>query len=397
MTKTAAGLIAVGLACWPCGKAWAVDEKKVELTPPGSVVAPPAAPPVKPPPFDPFREDPALQSPKEPDAAADKKDWSSWKGFMEWLWPKSLDSGSSGRRFKNWTLKEPRPRQRAIPLLASLMPQPAPKPEIASQQILGWYPGEKTGQRQLYHQKMADGTEREVFESEMGEVRELSRQRATRTDPNNPLRKVTGFEVTYEDGTKKFIQQDPLVFDLSGLGIKTTSRKILYGLAGTSKKDVLFRINDVGDEEGILVFDPDRDGVSGETGLELFGDQSDVDGDGRSDDFPQGFDALKALVARAVKEGVLRSDLQTSGKLETDDLKALEASYGLKMKVGGFNRKAVTLAEAGVSAIALSSAPVEWGREFDGRGNSISFQPGAVFLRSDGSAGAYANLWFSSR
>lgn len=237
---------------------------------------------------------------------------------------------------------------------------------ILRQTILSWNPGGVPGRRSLYHQVLSDGTERDRVESEL----------------NLPTLPV---------------QQDPLVFDLANTGIKTSARKAIYGITGTKDDDKLKWLNEVEEGMGILVFDADKDGASGRTGLELFGDQSDLNGDGKADGFPDGFSTLRAFVDRASRDGVLPPDARARGLLDADALAALEKAYGLKMKVGGFNRAPVSLKTAGVREISFTEAPAEPAREFDGRGNGLSLHPGAAFSRPDGSRGIYANVWLTSK
>lgn len=242
---------------------------------------------------------------------------------------------------------------------------PAPL-TVARQTILSWSPQEVPGRRALYRQVLSDGTERDRVDSEL-------------SLPAAPP------------------QQDPLVFDLPGTGIKTSARKAIYGIMGAKGDDKLKWLNEVEEGMGILVFDADGDGASGRTGLELFGDQSDLNGDGKADGYPDGFATLRAFVDRAAREGVLPRDARARGLLDAGALAALERAYGLRMKVGGFNRAPVSLEKAGVREISFTEAPAEPAREFDGRGNGLSLQEGAAFSRRDGSRGIYANVWLTSK
>ena len=237
---------------------------------------------------------------------------------------------------------------------------------VLAQTILSWNAGGPVGRRAVYHQLMSDGTERVRGESEL-QVPPLPRQ------------------------------QEPLVFDLPGTGIKTSARKVIYGITGTKADDKLMWINEVEEGMGILVFDADKNGVSGKTGLELFGDQTDLNGDGKADGFPDGYSALRAFVDRAAADGILAKGARARGLLDAADLAALERAYGLKMKVGGFNRAPISLAEAGVRELAFSEAPAEPKREFDGRGNGLSLQQGAGFTRRDGTRGIYADVWLTAK
>lgn len=267
-------------------------------------------------------------------------------------------------------------------------------PRVVHQEIVAWDPGRPAGKRQLYYQLYDDGAEKRFDESQFTRGRVVSQRRIFVTDPATGRKRAVQ-ELTYEDGSTGIALQDPLVFDLKGGGVQTDQRRVLFGLTGTERKDKLRRLNDLGPGEGLLVFDANGNGTSGETGLELFGDQTDLDRDGKSDDFPNGFAALRAFADKAAREGVLPREPRD--RLDEAALAALAKAYGLKMKVGGFNAPPVSLAEAGVQAIALSTEPVERAREFDGRGNFLSLQAGAVFLRADGTVGTYVNVWFSSR
>ncbi len=214
---------------------------------------------------------------------------------------------------------------------------------------------------------------------------------------SKPLGERTIYEVTYKDGTKGVIRASPLVFDLSGHGVDTSGRVVLYDIKGSGRADKLKRINDIGAGTGALVFDADRDGKSGEGGHELFGDSTDLDGDGRPEGWADGFVALRALVEKAAREGVLSSHILVQGRLDAKALASLEKAYGLGMKVGGLNSEPVSLAEAGVTAVWFSMNPATRHRNFDGDGNDVSRQHGAVFTRADGTVGAYSDIWFAHK
>lgn len=204
-------------------------------------------------------------------------------------------------------------------------------------------------------------------------------------------------ELMYKDGRREIVPYDPLVFDLKGAGVKTAERRTLFDLAASHRDDKIQWMNDLDEGTGILVFDADGSGRAGKTGAEVFGDRTDLDGVGRPTGFADGFAALRGLVDKAVKEGVLGRDVLDAGVLDADALAALEKAYGLRMKLGGFHSKTVSLAEAGVKAIALSSAAPERVSNFDGRRNDLLVQPGAVFLRADGSTGYYMNVWLAAK
>lgn len=203
-------------------------------------------------------------------------------------------------------------------------------------------------------------------------------------------------ELTMADGTKKIVPLDPLVFDLRGTGVRTTTRKTLFDLYGHGRDDRAQWMNDFEDGVGILVFDPKGAGA-GKDGSGLFGDRTDLDGVGRPTGFPDGFAALRGLVEKAVSRGVLKRETLDDGILDAHALAALEKAYGLRMKVGGLNKPAIPLAQAGVKSIALSRAPVSRVTDFDGNQNDLMLQNGAVFQRTDGTTGTYMNVWLSAK
>lgn len=216
-------------------------------------------------------------------------------------------------------------------------------------------------------------------------------------DPSRPHGYRNTWNLTYDDGSRETVTASPLVFDLSGGGVRTSARRILFDIIGLGRKDRLELVNDIEEGKGLLVFDADGDGISGENGLELFGNATDIDGDGRADGHTHGFDALEALVRRAVAENVIPRQALSRDSLGAADLAALGARYGLRMKIGGLNRSPVTLNQAGVLEIKLSRAPVHRVSDFDGQGNDVSRRPGAEFTRANGTSGAYEDVWFARR
>ncbi|MBI5244483.1 MAG: hypothetical protein HY922_12525 [Elusimicrobia bacterium] len=188
-------------------------------------------------------------------------------------------------------------------------------------------------------------------------------------------------------------KRDPIVLDLRGDGIRASTRKVRYDLFGDGR---YARFNDVGSGVGVLVFDPGRNGVSGENGRELFGDSTDMDGDGRPDGFKDGFEALWGLARLAASRGRIPQAALKSGFLGPAELLALERAYGLRVRVGSFNAKAVSLKEAGVAGLKLSGSETLCDEDFDGQGNVLARREGAGFLRPDGSTGDYGAVWLQA-
>jgi hypothetical protein len=159
---------------------------------------------------------------------------------------------------------------------------------------------------------------------------------------------------------------------------------VLYDLDGDGSLDV---VRDFDAGNGVLALGRGRDG------RELFGDVTDLDGDGLPDGYADGFEALAALVNRAVREGVLPDAASRSGRLGPSDLRALEEAYGLSVLVGGLRGRTISLADAGVAAIRLSGAPSRRLVDFDGAGDDVSAREGALFERTDGTSSAYRDVW----
>jgi hypothetical protein len=179
----------------------------------------------------------------------------------------------------------------------------------------------------------------------------------------------------------------PLTLDLNGDGVKTSTRSIQYDIDGDGALD---GINDISNGDGMLVIDTDGDGVSGESGHELLGDNTDLDGDGNKDGFKDGFDALRALAERAKQSGIINND----DVLDATELQTLGNAYGLKIKTGSLNTQAVSLNQAGVTSINLSTGEKTRIQNFDGQGNDTVKQNGALFTRTDGSQGTYEDIFF---
>ena len=139
--------------------------------------------------------------------------------------------------------------------------------------------------------------------------------------------------------------------------------------------------------EGILAFDADNDGVSGEDGSELFGNNTDIDGDGKADGYKNGFEALKAL---AKKENLINGD--DDMMLDENDLALLGEKYNLGMKMG-YTGQTVSLESLGITQINLAKTDAtKLQDDFDGKGNQLMTQEGATFVQN-GETKEYADIW----
>ena len=204
----------------------------------------------------------------------------------------------------------------------------------------------------------------------------------TVTDTNNDLS-----DCDYECSTKSYNTASPLSFDLEGDGVKTSDELIRYDIDGDGDLDT---INDSAD--AILVFDADGDGISGEDGSECFGDNTDLDGDGKADGYKDGFEALKAL---ANKEGLV--DGKDDNKLDENDLKILEEKYGLQIKTDGYNSEGSSLFEAGITEINLATTDeTTLHKNYDGKSNDLMTQEGATFV-VNGEEREYADIWHAMK
>lgn len=175
----------------------------------------------------------------------------------------------------------------------------------------------------------------------------------------------------------------PLSFDLDGDGVKTSAKEIIFDIDGDGILDNIFDSSD-----GVLVFDADGNGISGENGKECFGNNSDIDGDGKADGFTDGFKALKAL---AEKEGLV--DGINDNKLDADDINTLERKYGFKIKANGYDDKAISLFDFGITEINLgTTTETTLNKNFDGLGDDLMTQDGATF-KMNGEEHEYADIW----
>ena len=173
----------------------------------------------------------------------------------------------------------------------------------------------------------------------------------------------------------------PLSFDIDGDGVNTSDEIIKYDIDGDGKLDT---INN--SAEWVLAFDADKNGIAGEDGGELFGDNTDLDGDGKADGYKDGFEALKAL---AEKENLIDENDRT---LDKDDLSYLGEKYGLVM-TNGYGGEAKSLDELGVDEINLAKTDeTTLTKNFDGKHNDIMTQEGATF-KVNGQTREYADIW----
>lgn len=187
----------------------------------------------------------------------------------------------------------------------------------------------------------------------------------------------------YGDTYKKYLTTSPLSLDLNGDGVKTSDKVVDFDIDGDGQMD---KINDSAD--AVLVFDKNNDGVVGADGSECFGNKTDIDGDGKADGYKDGFEALKAL---AMKENLVNG--KDDNVLDAKDLKFLEMTYGLKLKVNGYSSEAQSLDSLGITQINLATTgETTMIDDFDGKGNQLMTQEGATFIQN-GEVKEYADIW----
>jgi len=180
----------------------------------------------------------------------------------------------------------------------------------------------------------------------------------------------------YNVATTVIRKETPLTFDLNGDGVKTSDKLVQYDINGDGKKET---INDVAD--GTLSV------RGGKDARDLFGNNTDLDGDGKADGFANGFEALKAL---ARKESLING--KDDMKLDAKDLQILKDKYQLAMKTAGYNSEAKDLEEVGITEINLGSTDkVKEKANFDGRNNDVLTQDGATF-KINGKTREYADV-----
>lgn len=191
----------------------------------------------------------------------------------------------------------------------------------------------------------------------------------------------TTTKIESDTSNQSYGTASPLSFDLNGDGVKTSSEKVMFDIDGDGKLDL---INNSAD--GVLVFDADGNGIAGENGHEVFGDNTDLDGDGKKDGFANGFDALRAL---GQKEGLLSDSDNT---LDSSDIAKLQEKYSLGIK-SGYNGEVKNLFEVGISEINFGeSNETQTIKNFDGNNNDLMTQDGATF-KMNGETRNYADIW----
>ncbi len=173
----------------------------------------------------------------------------------------------------------------------------------------------------------------------------------------------------------------PLSFDVDGNGVNTTAETVSFDIDGDGQLDT---VNN--SAEWVLAFDKDHDGIAGEDGSELFGNNTDLDGDGKADGYKDGFEALKAL---AKKEGLIG---EGDTVLDEKDIELLSKKYGLTM-TNGYGGEAKSLVDLGITEINLAeTSDTTLEKNFDGRHNDIMTQEGATF-KVNGETREYADIW----
>ena len=189
-------------------------------------------------------------------------------------------------------------------------------------------------------------------------------------------------ESTVKECKACYCTMSPLSFDIDGDGVNTSDNIINYDIDGDGAIDKIYDSADA-----VLVFDNDGDGISGEDGAECFGNNTDLDGDGKADGYKDGFEALKALAA---KENLIS---ENDSKLDEADIKLLQEKYGLKIKTEGYESNAQTLSDIGITEINLAkTSETTMNQNFDGKGNDLMTQEGATFT-INGETRSYADIW----
>jgi hypothetical protein len=168
---------------------------------------------------------------------------------------------------------------------------------------------------------------------------------------------------------------DPLAFDTTGKGIHATGEKVKFDLDGDGKTE---NVNNL--DAGVLAI------RGGKDGKDLLGNFTDVDGDGKSEHYKDGFSALEALARR---EGLV--DGKGDTRLDRNDLALLEKKYGLGMKQGYTGDKQ-SLSSLGISEIDLGHGASRKSQLLDEGGDVLARRDGASF-KMNGQQRSYADVW----
>ena len=172
--------------------------------------------------------------------------------------------------------------------------------------------------------------------------------------------------------------KSPLALDINGpKGVQTSDKKVRFDIDGDGRLD---QVNDV--REGVLAFG------KGRTGKELFGDNTDLNGDGKADGYKNGFEALRAL---AKKEGMY-DEAKGDTRLDSNEIQALEQKYNFGLKQG-YNAEMESLTANGVTEIELGSENAKTsfhqGEQSD---VTLQKQDGATF-KHNGETKEYVDVW----
>ena len=174
----------------------------------------------------------------------------------------------------------------------------------------------------------------------------------------------------------------PLVFDLNNDGkVETTGINKSFDINGDGKVD---QTAWAGVNDGVLAFDADGDGKVGEDGKELFGNNTDVDGNGKADGFDNGFEALRGLA----KE-FLGAEAVKDNKLDASEIQELERKADLSMLVGNTKK---SLFDLGITEISLGYEEVDVNESKDENGNEHR-QVGEGFVMN-GQKAKVNDVWF---
>lgn len=248
--------------------------------------------------------------------------------------------------------------------------------EIAGGEKGGWLVGHGD------YKKNVDGS----FNIEKGD---WAGHTATPTDTKgsyNITNTLNGNSVgTYQSPGEKEKIASPLTFDLNGNGqVDTTGKDKKFDINGDGAID---NTAWAGAGDGVLAFDSDGNGVSGENGKELFGNNSDINDDGKADGHANGFEALKGAALQT-----LGADSVADGKLNEQEIKQLEkpvneGGIGLTMMVDG---EKVKPSELGITELDLTYQNA--GKNADANGNEHR-QVGTGFTRN-GEEHAVNDVWF---